>query len=344
MAGAARHAALYASAFSQLPRTEVTCVWIDPAAPSWEATQGEALASQLGVDLETGYDRALARDDIDIVCVCSGPSAQTNLATEAARTGRHLWLDQPLASNLAEARALEAETQDVVVGVSSRLYMPGIQAARAVVDSGDLGLPWSIKLSLVVASELGQELEGSLSPAFLGGELGRLGPFAIADAVYLSGCNVETVHAVASDRLMPAYADAGVEGIALLSLGMAQGAQANILVGRAPIPNSSAPVCSSLVVRGSKGVLVTREDQLAIKVRAQSGAIDRPVIDPGFGQSADFGAVVNALSNFVDNVDGTGPHTYKLQDAIHVMEVVEAAYASIASGQVVRVAEAGERE
>ncbi|MEU0335608.1 Gfo/Idh/MocA family oxidoreductase [Streptomyces sp. NPDC006193] len=63
-----------------------------------------ALAEQYGVAAYTDVDALLA--DVEAVAVALPPSVQAGLAVRAARAGRHLLLDKPLAVSAAEGRAV----------------------------------------------------------------------------------------------------------------------------------------------------------------------------------------------------------------------------------------------
>ncbi|MFE3637311.1 Gfo/Idh/MocA family protein [Streptomyces cellostaticus] len=62
------------------------------------------LAARYGVRAYDDVDALL--DDVDAVAMALPPSAQAELAVRAARAGRHLLLDKPLAAGAAEGRAV----------------------------------------------------------------------------------------------------------------------------------------------------------------------------------------------------------------------------------------------
>ena len=64
----------------------------------------EALASTLGVSAYDEYDALL--EDVDAVAFAVPPDAQAELALVAARAGKHLLLEKPVAMTVDDARAL----------------------------------------------------------------------------------------------------------------------------------------------------------------------------------------------------------------------------------------------
>ncbi|MEV6115394.1 Gfo/Idh/MocA family oxidoreductase [Streptomyces sp. NPDC052109] len=78
----------------------------------------KALAEQYGVPAYDDVDALLA--DVDAVAVALPPSVQVELALRAARAGRHLLLDKPLALSVAEGRAVVAAVERA--GVASVVF------------------------------------------------------------------------------------------------------------------------------------------------------------------------------------------------------------------------------
>ncbi|WP_336115325.1 Gfo/Idh/MocA family protein [Streptomyces sp. PTD9-10] len=76
------------------------------------------LAEQYGVGAYDDVDALLA--DVDAVAVALPPSVQAELAVRAARAGRHLLLDKPLAVGVAEGRAVAEATERA--GVASVVF------------------------------------------------------------------------------------------------------------------------------------------------------------------------------------------------------------------------------
>lgn len=80
--------------------------------------KAHALAQQLGVSAFTELDAML--EQVDAVAVAVPPDVQPELAGRAARAGKHLLLDKPVAVSGAAARALAEEAQSQ--GVASVVF------------------------------------------------------------------------------------------------------------------------------------------------------------------------------------------------------------------------------
>ncbi len=108
---------------------------------SGAARAAEAQA-RFDVPCETSYDALLARDDIDVVCVCtpSGQHAQQTIA--AARAGKHVLVEKPIALSLEDADAMidACRLAGVLLAVAlQRRTDPAFRSARAAIEQGKLG-------------------------------------------------------------------------------------------------------------------------------------------------------------------------------------------------------------
>jgi predicted dehydrogenase len=87
-------------------------------------------------------DRALDETDADAVVVATPPGSHHDLAAAALERGRHVLTEKPLATTMADARALvgAARRADRVLMVSQNYrFQPQVRTARRLVASGRLG-------------------------------------------------------------------------------------------------------------------------------------------------------------------------------------------------------------
>jgi predicted dehydrogenase len=86
----------------------------------------------------------VARDDVDIVHIATPPSSHHGLAMMAARAGKHVLCEKPLAMDLAQADEMlaAARRHKVIMPVDFVIrHNPVTDAVKAIVDSGLLGRP-----------------------------------------------------------------------------------------------------------------------------------------------------------------------------------------------------------
>jgi UDP-N-acetyl-2-amino-2-deoxyglucuronate dehydrogenase len=99
-------------------------------------------ATEFGVPCETDPARLLMRDDVDAVCVCTPSGQHAAQAVAAARAGKHVLVEKPMALTLADADAMigSAREAGVRLGVAlQRRTEPAYAAAKAAVDEGAFG-------------------------------------------------------------------------------------------------------------------------------------------------------------------------------------------------------------
>jgi len=91
---------------------------------------------------ETDWRKVVTRDDIDLVSIAAPNVLHKQIAIEAAKNGKHILCEKPLANNLAEAREmLTAVTKAGVkncCGYSYR-FTPSLALARQLVQEGRIG-------------------------------------------------------------------------------------------------------------------------------------------------------------------------------------------------------------
>ena len=99
-------------------------------------------AAQFGVPCEPSLAALLARPDVDAVCICTPSGQHAAQAIAAARAGKHVLVEKPMALTLDDADAMIAAGRDadVRLGVAlQRRVDPLFQDVRAAIESGALG-------------------------------------------------------------------------------------------------------------------------------------------------------------------------------------------------------------
>ena len=106
---------------------------------SSRAAQAEA---EFGVPCETVLDTFLARRDLDAVCICTPSGLHARQTIAAARAGKHVLVEKPLALNLADADAMLAACHQahvlLAVALQRRTDNQFI-AVREAIAAGELG-------------------------------------------------------------------------------------------------------------------------------------------------------------------------------------------------------------
>ncbi|MHA7135629.1 Gfo/Idh/MocA family protein [Oerskovia turbata] len=124
-----------------------------PLAPEMRVLAGRnadavtAAAHKLGWrDVETDWRKLVARDDVDLVDVCTPGDTHAEIAIAALEAGKHVLCEKPLANTVAEAElmvaAADAAAQRGVLAAVGFTYrrVPAIQLARQLVADGRIGV------------------------------------------------------------------------------------------------------------------------------------------------------------------------------------------------------------
>jgi predicted dehydrogenase len=103
----------------------------------------QAFADKYGwEECETDWRKVVNRDDIDLVSIATPNYLHKEIALEAAKHGKHILCEKPLANNLAEARemldAVEKAGVKHCCGYSYR-FTPSLALARQLVQDGRIG-------------------------------------------------------------------------------------------------------------------------------------------------------------------------------------------------------------
>lgn len=78
--------------------------------------KAKALADPLGAKVYTDYNKLLSDPDIDAVSICTRTDLHCPMAVAAAKAGKHIFLEKPMARNLREAeQILEAVRDNQVI-------------------------------------------------------------------------------------------------------------------------------------------------------------------------------------------------------------------------------------
>jgi predicted dehydrogenase len=190
--------AAHAHAWRTAPR--VFDLPLDPAMVALcgrNAAAVQAAADRQGwASAETDWRALIARDDIQLVDVCTPGDLHAEIAMAALDAGKHVLCEKPLANTLAEAEAMTAAAERAaakgirsMVGFNYR-RVPALALARKLVGDGRLGeirhvraaylQDWLTDPAFPLTWRLRRERAGS-------GALGDLGAHLIDLAHYLTG-------------------------------------------------------------------------------------------------------------------------------------------------------------
>lgn len=111
-----------------------------------DQASSERYAAQFGFQRgQADWQAAVADPDVDVVSITSPNGLHRPMAEAALKAGKHVWLEKPMALTLEDAQAmaeLAASLPDQVTLLGyNYLRSPAFQAARELVQSGEIGTP-----------------------------------------------------------------------------------------------------------------------------------------------------------------------------------------------------------
>lgn len=240
----------------------------------------EAAADRHGwAAAETDWRALIARDDVQLVDICTPGDSHAEIAIAALEAGKHVLCEKPLANTVAEAEAMAeaaeraaARGQVAVVGFNYR-KVPAITYARQLIAEGRLGTlrhvratylqDWLVDPASPLTWRLEREHAGS-------GALGDLGAHIVDLAQYLAGELLVGVSAVTEtfvrERPLQAGPSAGLTGAA------ATGAHGAVTVDDAALFTgrlASGALASFETTRMAAG----RKNALRLEINGERGSL-----------------------------------------------------------------------
>ncbi|WP_329335575.1 Gfo/Idh/MocA family oxidoreductase [Streptomyces sp. NBC_01352] len=257
-----------------LPRTPVLA-----ALCGRDAVAVRAAADRHGwASAETDWRALIARDDIDLVDICTPGDSHAEIALAALAAGKHVLCEKPLANTVEEAEAMTraAETayqqgQVAMVGFNYR-RVPATALARSMVAEGRLGSlrhvrvtylqDWLVDREFPLTWRLRREVAGS-------GSLGDLGAHIVDLAQYLAGEPLAGVSALTEtfvrERPLPTGPSSGLTAVSAHGTGQVTVDDAALFTGRF----TSGALASFEATRYATG----RKNALRIELNGELGSL-----------------------------------------------------------------------
>ncbi len=175
------------------PRVDLVAI----AEPSAQARA--AIPPAQGTAVLADAAELIGRGDVDAVVVCAPNAAHSSIADAVMASGRHLYLEKPVALTLEDARRLEALADGralAVVGFQYRLS-PAFRRLREALSAGAIGDVRHVRAWHCEAADAASMPAWKLARSSGGGALLDLGSHQVDLARWLLGTDVEEVESAA---------------------------------------------------------------------------------------------------------------------------------------------------
>ena len=282
-----------------------------------------------GIAVVRGWQEAVARADVEMVVVAAPHHLHHPIAAAALAAGKHVLVEKPMTSTVAQARELRAESERrglVLAVFQQRRFEADYLAVLDVVRSGRIGRVWRV---VAARSHQGRYLAGTPSAPHVGAEplewaerrasgggVGRIiGPHPVDQALHLVGRPVERVSARA--RIEPGDE---VESWIAVDLAFDDGTTATVEAFRR---TGLAP--PRFTVYGSEGTIVATDGTEMLVRTADGTTTIGGLAPPGRLGEEVYDDVVAAVRSGL-------PPRVTLDEAIAVVDVLERADRALAAG------------
>ncbi len=194
--------------FFDLPKLELAAIC------GRDEDRTRAAADKFGwQSYETDWRALVARDDIDIVDICTPGDSHAAIAVAALQEGKHVLCEKPLANTLGEAVAMVAAAKrasGLAMTAFNYRRVPALALARQLIEAGRLGeirqvraqylQDWLVDPDFPLTWRLRADKAGS-------GALGDLGAHIIDLSQFLTGQRITSVgallHTFVTERPLP---------------------------------------------------------------------------------------------------------------------------------------------
>ncbi len=282
-----------------------------------------AVGVELGVPAFADVEALLAGVGVDAVSICTSDDCHVAPALACLAAGRHVLLEKPIATTLADAdrivAAAEAAAGKLLVGHTVR-FDPAYAHLKQRFDAGDFGELLAVYARRLNFQGLQQILHGRVSV------LSFLGVHDFDYVLYLSGRRPVTVHTESVAKVLAA-AGYDVEDHTFTLIRLDGGAIACVEVGWALPDNHPRRGDFKLEIVGSTGV---GQFDLLSGSLAVCTAAGWEI--PRMGSALDV-----EIAHFLDCVAGETPPLVTAAEARNALQLSLAAQESARTGEIVRL-------
>lgn len=312
---------LHARIFHELPNANlVGVVDVDEA-------RARNFASRFSCEAYRDYQDLLRHPDLEAVSICVPEEHHVAPAVAAARAGKHILIEKPIAKTIKEALEIEsaAKTACVRFMVAHVLrFDPRYVQLHDAIVRGDIGEPINLRLKRNNPIMSAQRLKGRVSL------LHFLGVHDIDLIRWYASADVTQVYAQKVSKL---NASIGCEDSIIAVFNFANGAIGSVELSWALPNNIPSGIYSTAEVIGTKGAgYIDIFDQGLQLYPSESAAAFPDTLHWPEINNVIVGDLRDEIAHFVQRTLDGGEYAMPTEDAIKAVAAVEACFESIKSG------------
>lgn len=293
-----------------------------------DGERAQALAKRCGgIKWYKDFNLMLEKEDIDAVLICSSTSAHKDTIVKAAKEGKHIFCEKPIALTLKETDEALGVVEEAGVFMQvgfMRRFDPAIFSAKKEIERGCIGEPLLFRAT-------SRDPEGPpLEYVRVSGGLFVDSSIHDVDlARWFMGSEVEKVYAEGEALIYPEYKELGDIDVAFTTLSFKGGKIGSIENSR----RSGYGYDTRVEIAGSEGALQIgyfRNRRFLVLKRSGAGHDIIPSWQERFKE-----AFVNEMEHFVDCIINHKPPLVNGIDAKRALEIALAATKSCREGKPV---------
>ncbi len=277
-----------------------------------------------GCESFDSHQAMIAGSDLDAVIVCTPPSSHAGICTDLVKAGVHVLCEKPFSFTVDQAEGMLAAARDagVLVTMAAKYrFVPDVIKAKELVSSGALGKVQKFENAFMGNVDMAGRWNSDPTIGG-GGVIMDNGAHSVDLMRYLCG-PLSKVKVSEGDRTQGLK----VEESVTIEAQTADGIQGRIELSWSRDPDSP----TFITLHGSEGVLSVGWKESNYRLKSASEPI---TFGDGYNKVRAF---VGQIENFVHAARGEGELSPKPEDALASVQVVEAAYRSLAGGSWVSV-------
>jgi predicted dehydrogenase len=257
--------------------------------------------------------------DVDVVFITSPDAMHKNDMLLAARSGKAILCEKPVAMNATEARQMHAaaQTAGILFGVAQNFrYNRSLEWLREKIKAGHIGKPQFARAEYTYPADRAPR-KWIMDPALAcGGPIADVGVHCMDALRFVLGEEIRSVSTLASKS----HLQEKVEAVASLQLDMTGGIFANVTI------SARAPYRTLVEITGSDGLLIaenglTVDRPVDLVLRRAGELIETATVENGDGYT-------RMLDAFAQAYLGKGTFAASGADGVLNMQAVDAAFRS----------------
>jgi predicted dehydrogenase len=312
----------YARIYQQLPQAELVAVC------DTNVSRLRQVSEQLGVRAYESFDDLLAKEPrVEAVVITTPEAGHLEPATAAARCGKHLLIEKPLAHDAISGRAIvdAAQAAGVTLMVAHlQRFDPRYGLLKDAVQNGELGEIIHIYIRLSAPLSEAYRLGGRTSVVHY------LGVHNVDTLLWITGQRVKRIYARGVQKSLQ---DLGIADCVLATLTFENDALAVIENSWVLPDDCGRPAYALCQIVGTKGSaeVMEYEQGLALFAPHRVSYPDSVYFTVARGQW--FGALRDEAAHFVDSLAAGVPPLVNGEDGLHAVMVCDGIMRSIEEGR-----------